>query len=174
MTSKDLTVQLTELRDEAHRLSQEKLASGEADQARLARANELQRELERLKAENETAAGASMDQNSDIAQVARRYLIFLLTETSEPTPTDLSQRARSLHDDIITAAKLVAAGSLQGAELKRRTAELSASFEAIIEDPARDQMDIASLLGDLDLDLEYLFQEGNAPTSLRLAGELRP
>lgn len=174
MSDDPVAARLTRLRDEAHRLSQEQLASDEAREARVARARELDSELTRIRRNYADSEPSERERNDGIANIAERYLIFLLAGANDGDATPgLEARASDLHADIIAAAQRMKAGQLSGAELATEAASLSDRFEEIINDPGRDDADIAGLLGDLDLDLEYLFQEGNAPTSLRLAHALR-
>ncbi len=173
MDSTELSTALSQVRDEAHKLAKEKMASGEADRARLNRARELEQELATLRSDNEATSDDDRAKNDDIAQIAQRYLIFLLTEAEEEGKETLSDRAQSLHREVIAAAKLVSAGSLKGDSLKERATALSEQLDVLLADPSRSDADIEGVVGDIDLDLGYLFHEGKAPTSLALARALR-
>lgn len=175
MSQEELKDALQSLRDEAHRLSQEKLASGEADKARLSHARDLRRRLDALMAENTTATGRAQEENSDIAAVANRYLVFLLAgeDAAAESGPSFEASARDFHNKVIDAARRVAAGTLAGEALASEVAELRNEFNAILARPERKQSGLDALLGDINMDLRHVQAGGNAPTSLRLASEIR-
>jgi aspartate carbamoyltransferase catalytic subunit len=173
VTEKQLKEAFAELRDEAHKLSQEKLASGEADKARLTRARELRSRLDELIAENSQAAKAVQDENSDIAAIANRYLLFVLPPEAPATEQSFEAAARELHSRVITAARRVASDALKGEALATEVSKLRESFTQLLARPERKESGLDSLFGDIQMDLVHLQNAGRAPTSLRLARELR-
>ena len=174
MTADELTHTLTQVRDEAHSLSKEKLALNEPKPARLKRAQELDARLASLQPEIDAAPAAERARQNDIVQVARRYLIFLLTEAESAQPATLHEKAQGLHNDVVEAAKLVAGGKLDGAERDTRVSALKARFDVLLAGPGRGGAPEQRLLADISLDLEFIRQGGKAPASLRLGRELRP
>ena len=172
MNTDGLAKTLTDLRDEAHRLSKEKLASDAPNAARLTRAQELDGQLQGLVARIEAAPAAERAQHNDVAQVARRYLIFLLLEAAG-TPATPRDRAQSLHNDMVEAGRAIAAGKLEEPERTRRAAEFTSCFNELRAEPGRDDPEVQRILGDVHLDLEFIRQGGQAPSSLRLGREVR-
>lgn len=167
--------ELEALRDEAHRLSQEKLASGDADKASLERARELRSRLDSLIAANDSADVRVQQESADIAAIANRYLLFLLPpETLLPASgSTFEASARELHNRVIEAARKVAAGKLAGPELSEALGVLRESFKELLERPERKESGLDALLGDINMDLLHVQNAGKAPSSVRLARELR-
>ena len=121
MSAEDLPRRLTELREEAHRLSKEKLAANAPNPARLQRAQELAHRLEGLRGEIAASPQAQRAPLTDTAQVANRYLTFLLTEAAAAAPETVRDRAASLHNAVLAAARAVTEGKLADPERTRRT-----------------------------------------------------
>lgn len=173
MTADELTHTLTKVRDEAHSLSKEKLAANEPKPARLKRAQELDAELLALQRDIDALPVTERAHQNGIVQVARRYLVFLLTEAAAAEPAGLEEKARALHNDVIAAAKLVAGGKLVDEARESSAAALKARFDALLAEPGPRGASEQGILADVNLDLGFIQQGGKAPTSLRLGRELR-
>jgi hypothetical protein len=133
----------------------------------------LRSRLDELIAENKQAAKDVQEENSDIAAIANRYLLFVLPPEATQSSATFEAGATYLHKKVIDAARRVASGSLKGEALASEVSKLRESFKQLLASPERKDSGLDSLLGDIEMDLTHVQNAGRAPTSLRLARELR-
>jgi hypothetical protein len=165
---------LTELRDSAHGLTNAELADAEGGRERREQARVLQARLGQAAIELAAAPESERPSLENLVQATERYLILFTFEDLAPEEGEsLLSLARSLHQEVIDYARGMVRGEPDGTIHDAAAADFRNRLDALLADPGPRNPELQGLLGDADLDVEFVRYRGDAPSSLRLARETR-
>jgi len=172
----DLKSKLSDLYAETQSLTQDALEeSGDAD-ARAARARELDEQLRALRAELDQVESDQAELER-IWEAAERDVIFLLFEAGESqeepaqgevTAEDVTARAMAISADAFDLAKAVIHKQIGQEERQKRVQELDQRLVDLAGLPGQDSPEVQEALSEADLDLNFAYEGGSGPMSLRV------
>jgi hypothetical protein len=171
MTKNELSQAIAVLKTEVHGLFTAELADAPGKSDRIKQSHRLNDQWLKL----QQAADALPAQDRKLItldlEAAKRDLIFLLASADdEPDLVTLEDQVRQINHESFELAKKAAA---QPAAFATQAHDLHQRLIALLKEPGSNEPDIQRLASDAALELDFILQGGNVPTSTRLASYLR-
>ncbi len=177
MEANNLAQEIIRLKDEIHGLAGDELDQVGDPQARYAAARQLAEKVNAFKGQLEAVPEKQRRLLQELLRQAEPDLSFLEFSANKAAagsgqPPSTAEVIRQFSAEVFALAKAMLAGKVPLAEAQQKVREFDAQLKDIAGLPGRDEPELQSLLSEARLELNWIFNGGKGPTSLRL-GQLQ-